>query len=65
MFRLLLTAAVAYLGYRYIKGLWSRASSDQGRPDVHGQTRENPLDIDKNNIVDAEFEDIDEEGDST
>ncbi|RKY82797.1 hypothetical protein DRQ07_00235 [candidate division KSB1 bacterium] len=64
-FRLLFTVLVVYLGYKYIKNLWIKAAS--GKPNVHvnNQTEKKPVDIDSKNIVDVEFEEIDDEGDST
>jgi len=57
MFRFIFTALVVYLGYRYLKGVWQRTSQPA---DVKGRKKSKPLDLQDQEIVDAEFEEIDE-----
>ncbi|MFH1941524.1 MAG: hypothetical protein ABIL68_05415 [bacterium] len=54
-FRFLLTCTVAYFGYRFVKGLWDKGSQKE---EVKGKQRSKPLDLRKEDVDDARFEDI-------
>ncbi|MCD6115966.1 hypothetical protein J7K93_03035 [bacterium] len=58
MFRFIFTALIVYFGYRYLKNVWKRTSQPAN---VRGKKKSRPMDFDDQKIVDAKFEDIDEE----
>ena len=55
--RILLLAMLAWLGYRFFKGA---TSGTQQKEDVKGKPKSKPLDLNKNDVADAKFEDIEE-----
>lgn len=55
-FRLLLTALVVYLGYRFFRVLWSKESV---KSSVEGEQKSGPLDLRDADVDDAHYEEID------
>ena len=55
-FRLLLTALVVYLGYRFFKTFWQKEST---RDSVKGKQKSGPLDLRDADVDDARYEEID------
>ena len=55
-FRLIFTALVVYLGYRFFRVLWHKESP---RNNVGGKQKSDPLDLRDADIDDARYEDID------
>lgn len=59
MLRFLFVALVVYLGYRFLKGLFSKQNTGAN---VSGQQKNKPLDLRDSDVEDAKFRDIDENG---
>ena len=57
-FRLLFSALVVYLGYRFLKGFW-----EKGKPkeEVGGRRKHEPIDLRDADVEDARFEDVEDE----
>lgn len=55
MFRLFLLALMGYLGFKYVK----KATTSKDAP-VQGKNANSPLDLKKQDVSDAEFEDLSE-----
>ncbi len=56
-FRLILTGAVIYFGYQFVKGL---LPSSEKKQEVKGEPQNKPLDLRDADVADAHYEDIDE-----
>jgi len=59
MLRFLFAALVVYLGYRFLKALFSNQSP---KTNVRGQQKNRPLDLRDSDVEDAKFRDVDETG---
>lgn len=57
LFRLLLFAGIFYFGMRFFRGLFQQEPKNT---DVKGKTTSRPLDLRKEDVQDANFEDIEE-----
>ena len=55
MLRLLLTALIVYLGYRFIKSIWPSSSPKE---EVKGRNKNQPLDLRDSDVDEARFEDM-------
>ena len=55
--RFLFTALVVYLGYRFLRGMWEKASRKE---EIKGKSKSRPLDLQDEDVEDAHFEDIED-----
>ena len=54
---MILTGAVIYFGYQFVKGLFP---SPEKKQEVKGESQNKPLDLRDADVADAHYEDIDE-----
>jgi hypothetical protein len=57
-FRFLLTVLLGYAGYRLLKNMWSKESD---KSQVQGRPKEKSMDLNKADVEDAKFEDIEDD----
>lgn len=55
--RLMLTALVIYLGYRFLRAIWQKGPA---KNKVSGKQKNEPLDLHDADVDDARYEDIDD-----
>lgn len=59
LFRLILWGLILYLGFRFFRSFF------QGQPrekqEVHGKSKNKPLDLNKEDIEDVDFKDLDDD----
>jgi hypothetical protein len=58
MIRFVLFLFLFYFGYRFVKNLFGPTSS---REEIHGQNRNQPLDLRDSDVEDARFEDVNDD----